>query len=773
MLPGVEHLERLQLLSSSFIGGIWTIKGTPGPDTIAVDRSPTDPGQLRAFVDGRLIDTRAASSVRRIHLEGLGGNDTLEIDESHGPIAIAAVLSGGAGQNILIGGSGPTMLDGGPGKDSILQPGTGPTALRRGVAADSVRPFGSLRAFRRFLAHAAANPAGTGPVLNGAAGGAVTDPAAPTAPTPTGAAGSHSTTNVQVPGVGEGDTVETDGSFLYLLSRGELVIVDARQPGALAVASRTTIEGSPLAEYLDGSRLTVLSSLWQAPLTPLAGGAGAPVSTPVIWFPGSAKVEVTTFDVSDPTSPKVVKQTELDGSYAGSRMVDGRLYLVLQSDLFGALGGGPVPAAGAGAVAGKGHRSGPAARARGRGRASIDRILPGFTAMATAPGGTTTTRSGPISRPQDILEPASGDAANLISVVVLDTRSPDPGPIGSASLFGSYASNMYVTPGNLYIFSPHWDAHGDATTSIAQFALAGTSPSLVATGSVPGTLLDQYSADANAGYLRVATTAWSSDTPDNGLYVLQQQGDRLNVVGMVDQLAPGERLDAARFEGNRAFLVTFHQVDPLWSIDLTNPTAPMVAGRLTLPGYSEYLQPIGTDYLLGLGRDVNPATNETTDLKLSLFDVHDLSHPALVASQAIAPDGSQWTWSDAEWDPHAFGWFPELNVVAIPVEGSVPIPAEAPGTNPTFVPWMPQSDLYVFRIDTAAGAQAFQALGTVAHTSSTTRTVRIDDVLYSIANEDVQSVRVMDNGLDPLGQVTIQTETSGWPGGPLPVVPLA
>ena len=91
-----------------------------------VDRNPQSPDLLRAFVNGRLIDTRAASSVRRIHLEGLGGNDTLEIDEGHGPIAIDSVLSGGAGKNLLVGGSGPTMLDGGPGRDSLLQPGTGP-----------------------------------------------------------------------------------------------------------------------------------------------------------------------------------------------------------------------------------------------------------------------------------------------------------------------------------------------------------------------------------------------------------------------------------------------------------------------------------------------------------------------------------------------------------------------------------------------------------------------------------------------------------------------
>src|SRR5437764_1456613 len=143
--------------------------------------------------------------------------------------------------------------------ERLLQPVTGPTTLRRGVATDSAQRCGSLRAFRQFLSRSAAKLGGTGVGLKGRDSGPVPAPPAPPGPVPaptpaapTGTAtGTHSTTNIQVPGVDEGDIVETDGSSLFLLSRGELVIVDARQPDAMAVASRTTIEGWPLAEYLD------------------------------------------------------------------------------------------------------------------------------------------------------------------------------------------------------------------------------------------------------------------------------------------------------------------------------------------------------------------------------------------------------------------------------------------------------------------------------------------------------------------------------------------
>lgn len=757
--PGVESLEAIQLLSASLVHGIWTINGTAGADTIAVSRVPRHPDLLQASQNGHKVGTVRSALVREIHLNGLGGNDTLKIDESHGAIRTRAVLSGGAGKNMLIGGSGATALDGGPSKNSVLQPGTGPTTLARGIASDSARRFGSVAAFRQFLSHSSAKLGRSGVGLYGPSGGVV----APVSngPMPPGpASGSHSTTNVQVPGVDEADTVETDGTSLFVLSRSELVVVDASHPDALAVVSRTTFDGSPLGEYLDGSRLTVISSLWQPPiLTPQSGaGVRSAVALPGLWFRGVGRVQVTTFDVSDPAQPQVVERTALDGSYSGSRMVDGQLELVLQSDLFSGYWGVPVPLA----LSGKSGTS--SATPAGLVNAPVDRVLPQFVSTVIAPDGTRTTRSGLITQPQDILQPATGDDLNLTSVVLLDTRDATPGPTGTASLLGSYASTIHVTPDRIYLFSPHWDDQGNATTSVYQFNVGGSSPALAATGTVPGELFDQYAADASGGDLRVATSAWQDASTDNGLYVLRQQGNRLNVVGMVDHLAPGESITSARFKGDRAFLVTFRQVDPLWTIDLSNPTAPTVAGKLTMPGFSRFLQPIDDNTLLGIGREVDPGTGETTDLKLSLFDVHDLAHPALIATQAIAPNAAEWTWSDAEWDPHALGWFPELGVVAIPVQGSGPAQPIAPGTDPSTVDWTTTSDLEVFHIDATAGAGAFASLGQVDHKSSVTRSVRIGDVLYSIADQDIQSVRVINGGLAPLGQVAIQTDTSGWSG---------
>src|SRR5262249_19136087 len=158
--------------------------------------------------------------------------------------------------------------------------------------------------------------------------------------------------------------------------------------------SRTAIDGTPVAEYLDGNRLTVLSSIWQPLVTPVAVQAGTRAALPVLWARGTGRVKVTTFDVSDPTTPQVVQTTVLDGGYDASRMVNGKLYLGLQSDLFPGLAasGGPVALARSGSGSGSGSRaragsgtgtgtgtasqSGPTALAN----APIERILPGFTA---------------------------------------------------------------------------------------------------------------------------------------------------------------------------------------------------------------------------------------------------------------------------------------------------------------------------------------------------------------------------------------------------------
>ncbi len=112
--------------------------------------------------------------------------------------------------------------------------------------------------------------------------------------------------------------------------------------------------------------------------------------------------------------------------------------------------------------------------------------------------------------------------------------------------------------------------------------------------------------------------------------------------------------------GPTAYVVTFKQVDPLYTVDLSDPTQPRVLGELSLPGYSAYLHPIGSDLLLGIGQDVSEQ-GRPVGTQLSLFDVSDLRHPTRIAHATLGPG-----WSESESDHHAFLFWPRTGLVVVP-----------------------------------------------------------------------------------------------------------
>jgi hypothetical protein len=194
-------------------------------------------------------------------------------------------------------------------------------------------------------------------------------------------------------------------------------------------------------------------------------------------------------------------------------------------------------------------------------------------------------------------------------------------------------------------------------------------PEYVASGEVDGWLLNQYSLSEYAGHLRVATTRNGSpaqvtpaDAPatESQVTVLVQEGRQLTEVGSVDGLGKGEQIYAVRFIGPVGYVVTFRQVDPLYTLDLRDPRAPRVVGELKIPGYSSYLHPAGEDRLIGLGQDATDA-GMVLGSQVSLFDVADPAAPTRLDTFAIRG------WSDAEHDPHAFLYWPDEDLVVIPV----------------------------------------------------------------------------------------------------------
>lgn len=774
----VERLEPRTLLTATLGRGILAIRGTAANDVIEVRRSADDANILQVVENGTLTFSRAVSAIRQIRIDGGAGNDEISVNQEHGAITIPTTIKGGRGNDLLQGGGGTNQIDGGLGRDAF-QPGGGRDRVTSVSRVDRLSRLGTPDAFRDYLVNAARNRGGLGAMANGFQT-RLNEPllSTNTAPT-TGAADAatgYSQTNTQVAGVDEGDIIENDGRHLYVLSRDELVIVDAQDADAPVVASRTKIDGAPLAEYLHEGRLTVLSSVWTPTNAP-----GNPGIMPLLGMRHAGQVQVTVYDVADPAEPRLLSSTRIDGAYVDSRMVAGRLALVLQNDLLaGYWGGAPVimPAVmPEGRVAFAAPPVSDAALAKRIRQAPVARMLPTWTTTVTRADGTATT-SPPqlVSRPQDVLSPAIGDEVNLTSVVLVDVHAAKPGITGATSVIGGYASTLHMNAEELYVFSPRREWIRGERTDVQRFDIAGAAPRFIASGSFSGHLLNQFSADDQGDFLRVAVTKTTSETaaddapptdgsPDvaislpfmpwimnrsNAVYVLATQGDTLAVVGSVENIAPGESIMSARFVGETAYMVTFEQVDPLYVIDLSTPTAPRIAGELKVPGFSRFLQPLDDGFLLGIGRDADPETGRTRGMKVSLFDVRDASAPKEVGTFLVDHPAEGWSWSSAEWNHHALGFFPELDVVALPVESVVMVAADAPDGYPT---WQTRSGVVVLDIDPVTG---ITEVGTVEHDSHLLRTARIGSTMYSVADLDLKAVDVVGGGLSPRGTAVLQ-----------------
>jgi uncharacterized secreted protein with C-terminal beta-propeller domain len=207
-------------------------------------------------------------------------------------------------------------------------------------------------------------------------------------------------------------------------------------------------------------------------------------------------------------------------------------------------------------------------------------------------------------------------------------------------------------------------------TEIHRFDITGAGPPRYAgSGDVPGRLLNQYSLSEYNGYLRVATTSSttgsigsdSSDGQQSSVYELNV--DTMKPVGAVHGLGKGQRIYAVRFIDAVGYVVTFRQVDPLYTLDLSDPAHPRVAGQLELTGYSAYLAPAGDGRLIGVGQEADEH-GVIVGMQVALFDVHDPAHPRRLA-QVV----KQNVHANAEWDPHAFLYWPATGMLVLPANG--------------------------------------------------------------------------------------------------------
>jgi uncharacterized secreted protein with C-terminal beta-propeller domain len=251
---------------------------------------------------------------------------------------------------------------------------------------------------------------------------------------------------------------------------------------------------------------------------------------------------------------------------------------------------------------------------------------------------------------------------------------------------------MYVSLNNMYLVAPNTNWYffveegtdePKQQTLVYRIELDQEQVNILSEGTVPGYVLNQFSMDEHNGYFRVATTTniwWSSSNATNQVYILDMN---LDIVGKLENLAQGEQIYSARFMGDRLYLVTFRNIDPLFVIDLADPTTPTVLGQLKVTGYSGYLHPYDENHIIGIGKETEASDREDfawyQGVKISLFDVSDVSNPVEVAKYEI---GDRGTTSPILDDHKALLFDESRNLLVIPVLVAELDPTQYPGEVP-------------------------------------------------------------------------------------------
>jgi uncharacterized secreted protein with C-terminal beta-propeller domain len=465
----------------------------------------------------------------------------------------------------------------------------------------------------------------------------------------------YSGTNVQEQGVDEPDLVKTNGSTLFAVENGELeaVRVDGGNPKLLDTLALTGGWSRDL--LLSGNHLLVLSrgGGWVEPL---------PAQPAVMIAPLPSGTTLTEVDVSDPTHLQIVRTLTIDGAYLDAREIGSTVRLVTSTALPIAVPTVTPSGTDAGAVA--------AAAAKNRAAVASSRAsawLPSYRLGKRA--------ARPLVSCRDVRRPASFSGLGMLTVTTIDLAK-GLAPVDSTAIMTD-GRIVYASPTGLYVATEQWSvrplpatptvAPASASTQIHAFDISDPAKTVyLGSGSVPGFLLSQWSLSEFDGVLRVVSTdapAWWSGQPGSQSYLttLRAQGRSLAQVGQVGGLGKGDRVYAVRMIGDTGYVVTFRQVDPLYTLDLHDPAHPRVLGELELPGYSAYLHPVGDNLLLGIGQNIDPQSNEPQGTQVSLFDVADPAHPTRLTKTVLGQG-----WSAVESNHHAFLYWPATGLVVVP-----------------------------------------------------------------------------------------------------------
>lgn len=508
-------------------------------------------------------------------------------------------------------------------------------------------------------------------------------------PTPSGGATETTSTNNQVVGVDEADIVKNDNQYVYTVGKEGVHVIDAWPAAETHEVAFIPVAGHPTRLFLNEGRLAIYATS--------AGGTNVcsyGYSCRTNAEPGPTQLLV--FDVTQPSAPRELRRYAFSGGFSAARRIGSVVHTVLEDRLTGTVARLNLTVSGSDADA---VDSSYAAT-----KVSIDTLIDAMPDDVFLPKVTRPLASGATQQAVDGCEQAliasSADGASLTSLVSFDMATlSEP----KRTVIASKPGFVYSSAAALYIATDGVGAQpyvrsAKEQTTLHKIALAADGSRYVGSVLVPGHVLNQFSMDERENVLRVATSSgWVPDPAvSSNVVTVAETGGKLSVLGTLAGLAPQEDIRSVRFDGDRAFIVTFKKTDPLYAIGLSDPAKPVVLGELKIPGFSTYMHPLDRDHLLAIGYDADDMGNFAyfNGIQIQIFDVSDLSAPKLLHKATIGTRGSS---SEALTNHLAFTYFASRGLLALPMticEG---------GGNGTYGNQLTFSGLMVFDATVAGG----------------------------------------------------------------------
>lgn len=409
-----------------------------------------------------------------------------------------------------------------------------------------------------------------------------------------------SETNIQVKGVDEADIIKTDGNYIYSVQKGNVNIISINPASDMKLSS------------------VIKSEENETPIELYADGDILTVIYSVYdkntkRFYADNKIKCSIFDISDRTYPKVSHSYTTDGNYVSSRKIADNLYIITTAHIWKEKGEIKLP------------------------------CIRDFNFEK---------EEKEINLNKCYFLPEK-NYNSFVTVSSVNVTKPDK-KVQSQSYLGN-GQEIYMSSESLYI-----SAQTGLKTNIYKFILDNGNVIYNTKATVPGTLVNQFSMDEFNGNFRIATTYRENGTLMNGMFIF----DRAMIErGSVTEIAPTEQIYSVRFVGNKAYMVTFRNTDPLFVLDLGDIDNPKILGKLKIPGYSTYLHPVDENNILGFGMDADE-NGTLSGMKMALFDVSEVENPKQKFVEKI---GERNTSSPLINNHKALLYMPGKNLLAFPV----------------------------------------------------------------------------------------------------------